>query len=75
MRVKLYSKFYIFVCFLCCSDVLPEIRSICMEELGLWMKLYSSLFLTDSYLKYIGWMMYDKVSTCSVMQLRKSKTG
>uniref|UniRef100_A0A8C7XCH2 Cohesin subunit SA n=1 Tax=Oryzias sinensis TaxID=183150 RepID=A0A8C7XCH2_9TELE len=41
-------------------DVLPEIRSICMEELGLWMKLYSSLFLTDSYLKYIGWMMYDK---------------
>ncbi|XP_024142020.1 cohesin subunit SA-2 isoform X1 [Oryzias melastigma] len=41
-------------------DVLPEIRSICMEELGLWMKLYSSLFLNDSYLKYIGWMMYDK---------------
>lgn len=34
-----------------------------MEELGLWMKLYSSLFLNDSYLKYIGWMMYDKVST------------
>uniref|UniRef100_A0A8C5E7R7 Cohesin subunit SA n=1 Tax=Gouania willdenowi TaxID=441366 RepID=A0A8C5E7R7_GOUWI len=42
-------------------DVLPEIRSICMEELGLWMKLYSSLFLNDSYLKYIGWMMSDKV--------------
>ncbi|XP_041806780.1 cohesin subunit SA-2 [Chelmon rostratus] len=42
-------------------DVLPEIRSICMEELGLWMKLYSSAFLNDSYLKYMGWMMYDKV--------------
>nr|XP_020465183.1 cohesin subunit SA-2-like [Monopterus albus] len=42
-------------------DVLPEIRSICMEELGLWMKLYSSAFLSDSYLKYMGWMMYDKV--------------
>ncbi|XP_028289586.1 cohesin subunit SA-2 [Parambassis ranga] len=42
-------------------DVLPEIRSICMEELGLWMKLYSSAFLNDSYLKYIGWMMHDKV--------------
>ncbi|CAM9177747.1 unnamed protein product, partial [Lampetra planeri] len=41
-------------------DVLPEIRSICMEELGLWMKLYSSTFLNDSYLKYIGWMMHDK---------------
>ncbi|XP_041663582.1 cohesin subunit SA-2 [Cheilinus undulatus] len=42
-------------------DVLPEIRSICMEELGLWMKLYSSAFLNDSYLKYMGWMMHDKV--------------
>ncbi|XP_068428876.1 cohesin subunit SA-2 isoform X2 [Clinocottus analis] len=42
-------------------DVLPEIRSICMEELSLWMKLYSSAFLNDSYLKYMGWMMHDKV--------------
>lgn len=42
-------------------DVLPEIRSICMEELGLWMKIYSSAFLNDSYLKYMGWMMNDKV--------------
>ncbi|KAM4561585.1 cohesin subunit SA-2 isoform 1-T1 [Fundulus diaphanus] len=42
-------------------DMLPEIRSVCMEELGLWMKLYSSEFLNDSYLKYIGWMMHDKV--------------
>ncbi|XP_047456471.1 cohesin subunit SA-2 [Mugil cephalus] len=42
-------------------DILPEIRSICMEELGLWMKLYSSAFLNDSYLKYMGWMMHDKI--------------
>ncbi|XP_076011271.1 cohesin subunit SA-2 isoform X2 [Genypterus blacodes] len=42
-------------------DVLPEIRSICVDELGLWMKLYSSAFLNDSYLKYMGWMMYDKI--------------
>ncbi|XP_029314249.1 cohesin subunit SA-2 isoform X2 [Cottoperca gobio] len=42
-------------------DVLPEIRSICMTELGLWMKLYSSAFLNDSYLKYMGWMMHDKI--------------
>ncbi|XP_069563047.1 cohesin subunit SA-2 [Brachyistius frenatus] len=42
-------------------DVLPEIRSLCMEELGLWMKLYSSAFLNDSYLKYVGWMMHDKI--------------
>lgn len=43
-------------------DVLPEIRSLCAEELGLWMKLYSSEFLSDTYLKYMGWMMNDKVS-------------
>uniref|UniRef100_A0A665VQU9 Cohesin subunit SA n=1 Tax=Echeneis naucrates TaxID=173247 RepID=A0A665VQU9_ECHNA len=42
-------------------DALPEIRSICVEELGLWIKLYSSVFLSDSYLKYMGWMMYDKI--------------
>ncbi|XP_054887525.1 cohesin subunit SA-2 [Poeciliopsis prolifica] len=42
-------------------DMLPEIRSVCMEELGLWMKLCSSSFLNDSYLKYMGWMMHDKV--------------
>lgn len=41
-------------------DVIPEIRSICMEELTVWMKLYSSVFLNDSYLKYVGWMMHDK---------------
>ncbi|XP_062313473.1 cohesin subunit SA-2 isoform X2 [Osmerus eperlanus] len=41
-------------------DVLPEIRAMCMEELGMWMRLYSSVFLTDSYLKYMGWMMHDK---------------
>lgn len=33
-----------------------------MEELGLWMKNYSCAFLNDSYLKYIGWMLHDKVN-------------
>ncbi|MBN3295759.1 STAG2 protein, partial [Amia calva] len=41
-------------------DVITEIRSICMEELGVWMRLYSPVFLNDSYLKYIGWMLHDK---------------
>ncbi|XP_035378659.1 LOW QUALITY PROTEIN: cohesin subunit SA-2 [Electrophorus electricus] len=41
-------------------DVIPEIRAICMEELTIWMKLYSPVFLNDTYLKYVGWMMYDK---------------
>ncbi|XP_054830772.1 cohesin subunit SA-2-like [Eublepharis macularius] len=41
-------------------DVVPEIRAICIEEMGSWMKIYPSTFLNDSYLKYIGWMLYDK---------------
>ncbi|KAG8239434.1 hypothetical protein J437_LFUL019065, partial [Ladona fulva] len=42
-------------------DTLPEIRSICMAELGLWMSKYPGHFLTDSYLKYIGWSLNDRV--------------
>ncbi|KAK2493589.1 hypothetical protein MC885_016152, partial [Smutsia gigantea] len=41
-------------------DVLPAIRAICIEEMGSWMQSYSTAFLTDSYLKYIGWTLYDK---------------
>merc|ERR1712088_168360 len=42
-------------------DTLPEIRSICMQEIGLWMKKFHQNFLDDSYLKYIGWTLHDKV--------------
>ncbi|XP_013364942.1 PREDICTED: cohesin subunit SA-3 isoform X2 [Chinchilla lanigera] len=41
-------------------DILPEIRAICIEEIGCWMQSYSTSFLTDSYLKYIGWTLHDK---------------
>ncbi|XP_058886191.1 cohesin subunit SA-2 isoform X2 [Acipenser ruthenus] len=41
-------------------DVTPEIRANCMEEIGIWMKMYSPFFLNDSYLKYVGWMLNDK---------------
>lgn len=42
-------------------DTLPEIRSICMSEIGIWMKKFHQNFLDDSYLKYIGWTLHDKV--------------
>nr|XP_028583622.1 cohesin subunit SA-2-like isoform X3 [Podarcis muralis] len=41
-------------------DIIPEIRAICIEEIACWMTTYPDRFLTDSYLKYIGWMLYDK---------------
>ncbi|UYV73194.1 STAG2 [Cordylochernes scorpioides] len=43
-------------------DTLPEIRSICMYEIGQWMKKFHQHFLDDSYLKYIGWTLHDKVT-------------
>ena len=42
-------------------DTLPEIRSICMYEIGQWMRKYHTNFLDDTYLKYIGWTIHDKV--------------
>jgi hypothetical protein len=42
-------------------DTLPEIRSICMFEIGQWMQKYHTNFLDDTYLKYIGWTIHDKV--------------
>lgn len=41
-------------------DSFPEIRALCMEEIGVWMKAYSDVFLDDGYLKYIGWTLNDK---------------
>ncbi|KAM9320008.1 cohesin subunit SA-2-like [Gastrophryne carolinensis] len=50
-------------------DVVPDIRALCIEELGIWMKMYSQTYLNDSYLKYVGWMLYDKVSDVRLKSL------
>ncbi|XP_075056168.1 cohesin subunit SA-2-like isoform X2 [Mixophyes fleayi] len=42
-------------------DVVPEIRALCIEEMGIWMKMYPHTYLNDSCLKYVGWMLYDKI--------------
>lgn len=42
-------------------DTLPDIRAICMAEIGIWMQNFSQNFLDDSYLKYIGWTLHDKI--------------
>lgn len=44
-------------------DQLPEIRGVCIEELGLWLKMDPEDFLNDGCLKYLGWTMHDKVHT------------
>lgn len=42
-------------------DLIPEIRAICIGEMGEWIQHYAASFLTDGYLKYIGWTLHDKV--------------
>uniref|UniRef100_A0A8C4YDJ5 Cohesin subunit SA n=1 Tax=Gopherus evgoodei TaxID=1825980 RepID=A0A8C4YDJ5_9SAUR len=42
-------------------DAIAEIRAVCIEEIGVWMKMYSDAFLNDSYLKYVGWTLHDRV--------------
>lgn len=54
---------FVFFCFVfSSSDAIAEIRAICIEEIGVWMKMYSDAFLNDSYLKYVGWTLHDRVS-------------
>lgn len=43
-------------------DQLSEIRAVCIEELGTWIKLDPEHFLNDKCLKYLGWTLHDKVS-------------
>ncbi|XP_078178938.1 sister-chromatid cohesion protein 3-like [Carex rostrata] len=54
-------------------DIEPEIRMTCIRALGLWIVNYPSLFLQDSYLKYLGWTLNDKnalVRKTSVLALQ-----
>lgn len=60
---SLYNRFVsCCVILLSLRDAIAEIRAICIEEIGVWMKLYSDAFLNDSYLKYVGWTLHDRVS-------------
>ena len=51
-----FSHFLLFF-----RDIRPEIRKICIAEMGQWMNKYSQYFLDENYLKYFGWTLYDKV--------------
>ncbi|CAK7348957.1 unnamed protein product [Dovyalis caffra] len=55
-------------------DIDPNIRTSCIEYLGVWILSYPSLFLQDLYLKYLGWTLNDKnagVRKASVLALQK----
>ena len=41
-------------------DVEPSIRIICLNKLQHWIRITEKLFLSDTYLKYLGWSLNDK---------------
>lgn len=65
LRVIL-KVFLVILFFLLSRDAIAEIRAICIEEIGVWMKMYSDAFLNDSYLKYVGWTLHDRVRTLNL---------
>lgn len=44
-------------------DVSERVRADCMDGLGFFLDTYPSMFLRDQFVKYLGWMLYDKAST------------
>ena len=53
-------------------DVVDDIRCVCLTELGVWMMECPVLFMEDSYLKYLGWPLHDKVGSvrlCAIKSL------
>jgi cohesin complex subunit SA-1/2 len=51
-------------------DTVPDIRALCIQELGLWLKDDPQRFLDDSYLKYVGWSLHDSDSQVRLRSLQ-----
>ncbi len=51
-------------------DVCADIRCVCITEIGEWMKRCPNKFLDDTFLKYIGWTLHDKVHECRLKCLQ-----
>ncbi|OUC39637.1 STAG domain protein [Trichinella nativa] len=56
-------------------DSVPEIRSLCVTELGEWILNFPEHFLDDSHLKYVGWTLYDKVRLVSMVLDKENETA
>lgn len=51
-------------------DRVGFIRRICVDFLCEWMLNYSSVFVSDHYLKYVGWALSDKEAECRVSGIK-----
>lgn len=51
-------------------DLDPSIRSDCVQSLGKWILSHSTHFLDGSYLRYIGWVLSDPVTSVRLSSIR-----
>lgn len=70
-RYRLVILLLFFYYVIIVRDVVADVRCICINELGNWMRVYPAYFLEDSYLKYIGWSLFDKVNVFWLMKRTK----
>jgi hypothetical protein len=42
-------------------DVDPNIRKDCIQEVGSWVETLPDIYMNPSVLRYLGWMLSDKV--------------
>lgn len=47
-------------------DADPDLRVLCIEKLGEWLRALPQYWLDDRHLKYIGWTLNDKVRNQTV---------
>ena len=55
-------------------DCDEAIRAACMKALGKWMLKHQLVFLTDFYLKYLGWSLNDKNASVRLEVILALKT-
>ena len=51
------------------KDTHPEVRAKCAETIGKLVMEYSTKFLDNQYLKYVGWALYDKSTDVRIKAL------
>ena len=55
-------------------DSTAQIREVCMENLGVYIRELPDVFLENQWLKYLGWMLGDKdanVRLCSIRSITR----
>ena len=69
ISVCIYKSFFNSIFIHRYKDSHFEVRAKCTEAVGKLIMEYSSKFLDNMYLKYVGWALYDKSSKVRIAAL------